>query len=194
VVLVIGVHDQTTAINSLPAPPARQREQASVSIVSTGTDGPQKSQEKGAKRCHTAHLAHVSARIKLHETGEKKAAGDNEQRGPKPKRGGKLRTTLHAPVSGCIDPQRAEEEVRLTGFEPPTYGLGNGRPDRAGAKGNAELRRGQHAAVPTVVPSPPESSAGADLPPELAEFVACWAALPEAVKAGFLAMVRAAAK
>ena len=71
-----------------------------------------------------------------------------------------------------------------------TYGLGNGRQDSVTTKFDAELRRGQEGEVPTVVPSPSEIPGSADL----AELLACWATLPEDVKTGLVAMVRAAAK
>jgi len=54
------------------------------------------------------------------------------------------------------------------------------------------LRRGQNDEVPTVVPTPPDSPATADLPAELASIITRWASLPAAVQAGILAMINAA--
>ena len=47
--------------------------------------------------------------------------------------------------------------------------------------------------VPTVVPSRPSAVPDAELPPDLARVVAAWADLPDAIKAGVLALVHAAA-
>jgi hypothetical protein len=44
-----------------------------------------------------------------------------------------------------------------------------------------------------MVPSPPKAHFGAEIAPDLAEVVAAWPTRPEALKAGILAMVKAAA-
>jgi hypothetical protein len=46
--------------------------------------------------------------------------------------------------------------------------------------------------VPTMVPSPPNPAPEPPLPPDLARVVAAWDRLPDAIKAGILAMVQAA--
>ena len=45
--------------------------------------------------------------------------------------------------------------------------------------------------MPTVVPSATEATSSLDLPPELAQIIPVWPDLPEAIKAGILAMVKA---
>ncbi len=54
-----------------------------------------------------------------------------------------------------------------------------------------ELRDETEAEVPTVVPCSPGPKLGAEMPTDLAEVVDAWKALPEAVRLGVLAMVRA---
>jgi hypothetical protein len=46
--------------------------------------------------------------------------------------------------------------------------------------------------VPTVVPSPPGAISGQPFPPDLARVINAWDRLPEAIKAGVLALVNAA--
>ena len=67
--------------------------------------------------------------------------------------------------------------ARQEGIEPPTFGLEIGR--------EATPALGDSAAVPESVPD----SAPKD--PLLADLIAAWPKLPEAMKAGILAMVRA---
>ena len=45
--------------------------------------------------------------------------------------------------------------------------------------------------VPTMVPTQNQAAANADLPADLAEIIAAWNTLPDAVRAGVLALVRA---
>ena len=45
--------------------------------------------------------------------------------------------------------------------------------------------------VPAAVPSSPTALSSPDLPPDLARVVAAWPRLPDAIKAGVLAMVPA---
>jgi hypothetical protein len=46
--------------------------------------------------------------------------------------------------------------------------------------------------VPPVVPCPPEAETTPQMPVDLAQLLAGWSRLPEAVKAGILTMVNAA--
>jgi hypothetical protein len=46
--------------------------------------------------------------------------------------------------------------------------------------------------VPVEVPSPPGAVSGLQLPPDLARVVTAWDRLPQAIKAGILALVQAA--
>ena len=55
-----------------------------------------------------------------------------------------------------------------------------------------DLRKGESGEVPAVVPNPPGTPSGPALPPDLASVVAAWDRLPDAIKAGVLALVHAA--
>jgi integrase len=129
----VGVHDQTAAIRSLPAPPGYQRtEKASASLAKTGTDGPRHSPKKvptvvprGARNgaIRLASQAYQAASI-CTESGDEEAGDDEEATGPNVKRRGTLRTALHSAGSPCIDLHRAKSEVSPAGFEPATFGSG----------------------------------------------------------------------
>jgi hypothetical protein len=54
-----------------------------------------------------------------------------------------------------------------------------------------EIRTEGRAEVPTVVPSSSEFAPTPDLSPELVNLVAVWPTLPQAIKAGILAMIEA---
>ena len=76
---------------------------------------------------------------------------------------------------------------------PPGFEPGNGRfairsPESANIDTSSELRQDHEAEVPAVVSSSPELQ----FPPDLARVVAAWDRLPEAIKAGILALVHAA--
>ncbi len=61
-------------------------------------------------------------------------------------------------------------------------------PDPTSIDTSNELRQDHEAEVPIGVPSSPEPQ----FPPDLARVVAAWDRLPEAIKAGVLALVQAA--
>jgi hypothetical protein len=81
--------------------------------------------------------------------------------------------------------------VNQPGFEPATLGSEDGRPIDVTGKPVAELRQSENREVPPVVPSPPNPDFGPHFPVDLLEIIAAWNTLPEAVRAGVLAMVRA---
>lgn len=53
------------------------------------------------------------------------------------------------------------------------------------------MRDNESGEVPTVVPCPSGAVSGTSFPPDLSKVVAAWPRLPEAIKAGVLAMVQA---
>jgi hypothetical protein len=71
--------------------------------------------------------------------------------------------------------------VRLTGFEPVTYGLGNRSRGDATTDSNATCGECEF-----------DSAFLAEKMPDLAAVVTAWPTLPAAIKAGILAMVKAA--
>jgi hypothetical protein len=73
-----------------------------------------------------------------------------------------------------------------------TFGFGGRRSDRATTKHGTELRKSVDAEVPVLVPSVSSSVQNAVFLPDLADVVAAWPDLPDAIKAGVLALVRAA--
>ena len=78
------------------------------------------------------------------------------------------------------------------GFEPSVHFRAHrfSRPDLDSPKDQSqqEIRDNQVSEVPAVVPTPPEIQ----FPPDLAHEVAAWERLPDAIKAGVLALVEAA--
>jgi len=54
------------------------------------------------------------------------------------------------------------------------------------------LRDNESGEVPAVVPSPPRTAPSSGFPRDLARVVAAWDRLPDAIKAGVLALVQAA--
>jgi hypothetical protein len=83
-------------------------------------------------------------------------------------------------------------KVHPTGLEPVTFGSADHDSDRVTTKHVKGLRETPNGEVPTVVPSPPGAISSPDLPPDLARLVAVWNRLPDAIKAGVLALVQAA--
>jgi hypothetical protein len=79
----------------------------------------------------------------------------------------------------------SESETRPRGFEPPTYGLGN----RCRSRVTAEPARTCDSASSCTPSGTPEIPGG---DPELALIVSSWSRLPEPIRAGIVAMVKAA--
>lgn len=83
------------------------------------------------------------------------------------------------------------EEYARQDSEPADLGSEDGQPIDVTTKPVAELRQTENREVPPVVPSPPNSVSDPHLPADLVEIIAAWNTLPETVRAGVLAMVRA---
>jgi len=86
--------------------------------------------------------------------------------------------------------------TRPAEFEPATLGSEDRRPDDVNPSSAKALRQGSNDVVPTLVPSSSQEDSAAILPPptdpDLARVLAAWPRLPEAIKAGILAMVQVA--
>src|SRR5262249_45253223 len=81
--------------------------------------------------------------------------------------------------------------ARATGLEPATTGSTVRRPDSTTPEDDGQLGRQLKNEVPTVVPSPHGAVSGPQFPADLAQVIAAWDSLPEAIKAGIRALVRA---
>jgi hypothetical protein len=68
----------------------------------------------------------------------------------------------------------------------------NPAPDLRKGRACKELRDNESGEVPALVPSPSEAASGPVFSPDLARVVAAWPDLPDAIKAGVLAIVQAA--
>ena len=149
----VGVHDQTAAIGSLPAPPGESVGPANeaATLAATGTDGPQhpasgdettprevptmvpRGAENGAER-----LASAALRIAPNCTEE--ANERNENGDPKiavnPNVARTFRTEQGQSASRCTSQDGGKSEVHPRGFEPLTFGFagsaGVGSPAAAG--------------------------------------------------------------
>ncbi len=88
------------------------------------------------------------------------------------------------------------KSARPAGFEPATLGSEDRRPNDVNPSDTKDLRQEPNDAVPVLVPSSSQADfAAISLPPadpDLAQILAAWPRLPEAIKAGILAMVQAA--
>ncbi len=82
------------------------------------------------------------------------------------------------------------------GFEPSVtlrlHRFSRPDPDPSKDQSYQEIRDNQSGEVPVGVPSSPGAVSGPQFPPDLARVVAAWDRLPEAIKAGVLALVQAA--
>ncbi len=107
----IGLHDQSRAIQSLPAPPPfKEQVVQSAAHQATGTEGsrswvpkPRRARRKGAHRgaercrngCRTPRAAEVSVGIRLHSNGRSGNHGCGADERPNSATGGTLCTELH---------------------------------------------------------------------------------------------------
>ncbi len=130
----IGLCDQTTAIESLPAPPTFGQEKNEAAVLrATGTEGPAvpfecpemvpsvvpSGAENGAIR-----LASKVDDFAPHctEGAQANAIDARISRRRKPATGGELCADLHRDASLCIDDYTQRSELHPTGFEPVTFG------------------------------------------------------------------------
>lgn len=77
-----------------------------------------------------------------------------------------------------------------------TFGFGGRRSvdETITTQRGKELAQTQNGEVPILVPSPPDANSDATIPPDLASVGAAWGDLPEAIKAGILAIIVSSAK
>ena len=124
----IGLHDQTSAVESLPAPPPLVKASTPEETRLTGTDGsiatPKKvptvvprGAENGAVRL--ASNEYRSAPNCTDEPRKRSRKGTSPQR-RKPLTAGTIRANLHGSAPTCIASDDARSKVRPTGFEPVT--------------------------------------------------------------------------
>ena len=87
------------------------------------------------------------------------------------------------------------DEVSPPRFERGTFGSGGRSHDSASIDDAKDLGNVQHLAVPTVVPTtldtPGNTPSAVPADPLCAKVTAAWADLPEAIRAGILALVNA---
>ena len=192
----IGLHDQTSAVESLPAPPPMVKASPEAHAMrSTGTDGPiaqekvptvvPRGAETGAVRL--ASNEYRSAPNCTDEPRKRSRKATPPQR-RKPLTVGTIRANLHGSAPICIAPNGAKSKVRPTGFEPVTLSSEDCSPFAATTQGK-ELGQTAASEVPVLVLSQPGAVPAPVLPPDIA---AEWDQLPDAIMAGILALIKAA--
>jgi len=128
----IGLHDQTTAIESLPAPPSLDPRKPSeaAELRATGTDDAQPGARKvptvvprGAKN-GAGRLAPNTYGVAPDCTGDgpRRTKRMRKEGRPNSLTAGTLRTNLHRVASPCIVITDEAESVHPTGIEPVTFG------------------------------------------------------------------------
>ena len=194
----LGVLDQAAAVESLPPVPTGRANRVVVEAKATGTYGqnlPNRRPKKvptvvprgannGAVRLAsgTSHVAPDCT-----ESGEKDAVDAPTRNAASPNAIGTCGIDSHQDASLCIVKCERQESnlhpsrdwILSPGRESPKLKECQGFSDAAGSE------------VPTVVPTLPDTRLGDDGPPDFAPVAAAWALLPEVVKAGISAMVRA---
>jgi hypothetical protein len=105
-----------------------------------------------------------------------------------PVKTGLLSLVLHRTASLCSEVPEAGLEPAL----PCGNWILNPAPDSRNDQRHKEIREIENAEVPVLVPSISSSAQNAALPPDLADVVAAWPDLPDAIKTGVVALVRAA--
>jgi hypothetical protein len=140
----VGLHDQTTAIGSLPAPPSMDKcvSAGDVALRATGTDGPDgqlpqtktsprkvptvvpRGAENGAIR-----LASETNDLAPNCTGKvvEREGIDHSRIATNPKKNRRSRTERERSASRCIDQRDGSKQVSPRGLEPLTFGSGGRR-------------------------------------------------------------------
>src|SRR3954466_772099 len=104
-----------------------------------------------------------------------------------------LETTQVPGNRGVVSSRRAYQAER-GGFEPPIrFNPYNGLANRHPSRRNTLIIQRAYVGI-NDTPSLPLPYGPADMPPDLAVVVSAWPDLPEPIRAGILAMVRAAGK
>jgi len=135
----VGVHDQTAAIGSLPAPPGESVGPANeaATLAATGTDGPQRptpgdettprevptmvpsGAENGAERVapDTLRIAPTCT-----EGADEQTKNDDQEIAVTPDKTRRFRTERDRSASRCTGQDGGKNEVHPRGFEPLTFG------------------------------------------------------------------------
>ena len=194
----LGVLDQAAAVESLPPVPTGRANRVVVEAKATGTYGPNLPNRRPKKVPTVVPRGANNGAVRLAsgtsqvapdctESGEKDAVDAPTRNAASPNAIGTCGIDSHQDASLCIVKCERQESnlhpsrdwILSPGRESPKLKECQGFSDAAGSE------------VPTVVPTLPDTRLGDDGPPDLAPVAASWALLPEVVKAGISAMVRA---
>jgi integrase/recombinase XerC len=189
---MLGVVDQTAAIEALPPIPTIHRQEEGDEYRANGTVGGRDSYPK-----EVPTVVPRSAK-----TGAIRPASQSSQTAPDctlGKTGQTDKATRNPQVSASsrasslqVAPSCTTGPGRIRTFNQGIMSPLAPRPNSQPVQTVQELRETCSCAVPSVVPGTFDATTPADLPPELSSIIAAWSRLPQALKLGIAAMVQAA--